>query len=148
MNTVTVKEAADLLGLQEQAVRKRIRAGTLDSYKDDNGRVWIYLPDDIGTDTNTPHFRDRYIEDLESQVSYLKELLEREQQASSELRRVIALQAQRVPEIQSGDPGEVTEDRESYSTASTPNNPPGDPESGAQRQQRSLLTRLRDAILG
>lgn len=146
MNTVTVKEAAERLGIQEQAVRKRIRSGTLDSYKDDNGRVMVYLPEDTSINTE---FRDRYISDLESQVAYLKGLLEREQQASSELRRVVALQAQRLPEIQSGEPRrEATYSHENYGTASTPAGGHEDPERGTQTQQRSLLSRLRDAIRG
>lgn len=40
---VTVKEAADHFGISQQAVRKRINAGSLRS-KREGGRVYVFLP--------------------------------------------------------------------------------------------------------
>ncbi len=52
---VTVGEAAALLGISKEAVRMRIRRGTLRSEKTDE-RVYVWLDDDVNADQNAvPH---------------------------------------------------------------------------------------------
>jgi excisionase family DNA binding protein len=43
LDRLTVVEAAERLGVKEQAVRKRIARGTLHHTKDEDGRVYVYL---------------------------------------------------------------------------------------------------------
>src|SRR5919112_1099640 len=43
MDRVTVQEAAQRLGISQDAVRQRIRRGSMRHDKDDKGRVYVYL---------------------------------------------------------------------------------------------------------
>jgi excisionase family DNA binding protein len=42
-NRVTVDEAARVLGLSVDAIRKRVQRGTIDYERAEDGRVWILL---------------------------------------------------------------------------------------------------------
>jgi hypothetical protein len=101
MDTVSVKEAAKTLGITEQSVRKRISVGTLSSYKDDDNRVHVYLPDTTTSTTTSDDYSTTYIASLEEQISYLKDQLEESHEANRQLRQIVAIQAQRLPEIES-----------------------------------------------
>lgn len=110
MDRITVAEAADRLGVKEQAVRKRIQRGTLVHDKDEDGRVYVYLdPRDEadgtsnGTDTGTE--MDTLVQSLQDQIDYLRaELQRRGETHAEEARRkdtIIAQLAQRIPELPS-----------------------------------------------
>lgn len=142
MDTVTVKEAAEHLNLSEQAVRKRLRVGTLDYYKDEHNRIHIYLPTNTYTSND---YQATYIQSLEEQVQYLKEQLDHEKEASSELRRVIALQAQRLPEIRQL---EGSESSQNDTGVHYPSEETGEAHRGTQTPHRSLLARIKDAVKG
>lgn len=43
---LTVQEAAKVLGMSVDAVRMRVRRGSLDSEKEPDGRVYVYLDGD------------------------------------------------------------------------------------------------------
>src|SRR5918999_5591194 len=43
MDRVTVQEAAQRLGISQDAVRQRVRRGSMRHDKDDKGRVYVYL---------------------------------------------------------------------------------------------------------
>jgi len=45
---VYVDEAADILGLSKEAIRKRIKRGTIDAKKDAGGKWLIAVEDDVG----------------------------------------------------------------------------------------------------
>ena len=88
---VAVGEAARLLGISKDAVRMRIRRGTLRSEKTDN-KVYVWMDDDAYGDHNTVHSKDEVessaqVEDLREQVLYLREQLDREREARTEERR-------------------------------------------------------------
>jgi len=68
---VTLKEAADILGVSKEAVRKRVIRGTLRSEKAPDGRVYVYL-DAVG-DAPPTHERDVLISQLTDEVAYLRE---------------------------------------------------------------------------
>ena len=44
---VYVEEAADILGLSKEAIRKRIKRGTIDAKKDAGGKWLIAIEDDV-----------------------------------------------------------------------------------------------------
>lgn len=75
MDRVTIQEAARRLGVSEGAVRKRVARGTLEHDKEDDGRVYVYLPDgvddvqDEGVDPNS----SALISHLEEEISYLRD---------------------------------------------------------------------------
>jgi hypothetical protein len=75
---VTVADAAERLGITKEAVRKRISRGTLRSYKDPDGTVWVYIPSSgapSGTPSGTPSQavgRDELVELLRAQLEDLR----------------------------------------------------------------------------
>lgn len=141
----TVYEAADVLGITVDAIRKRIQRGTIAYERDEDGRVYILLNgledvrDRSGNlqDNDQDAYRttrDELVASLENQVEYLRgELAIR----AEELRRkdhIIAALTERIPELEA-----PQGTREGHETAST--HPEGvnttqedtDPQKGAQR---------------
>ena len=98
---VTVREAAQRLGITPEGVRKRIERGTVDHARDENGRVYVLL-DESNTTSRTES--GEVIADLREQVHYLRELLEEERQARIEEQKrhdtLMAQLMQRIPELE------------------------------------------------
>lgn len=72
---VYLDEAADILGLSKEALRKRIKRGSISAQKDAAGRWQVVIPDD-GQDTGSGHVKDvtdAYIRSLEERVEELKQ---------------------------------------------------------------------------
>jgi len=125
---VTLTEAAELLGTSRDAIRMRVKRGTLRSEKGEDGRRYVFVDpsrdratnantqaEDEGSPTATP------LEELREQVGYLREQLRREQDAHAEARRIIAGLVQRVPELEAArDPTPPQEPSESDLTATDP----------------------------
>jgi hypothetical protein len=100
---VTVSEAATLLGISEDAVRSRLKRGTLGKDKGPNGTVLVVLGRDGSADrpsTNQPTDQRDLVEVLRDQVAYLREQLDQEREANRENRRILAGLVQRVPELE------------------------------------------------
>ena len=113
---VTVAEAATLLGLSEEAVRSRLKRGTLRKEKTREGTVVVVLGAGgsslaYGRPTNgidrptsgqptDPSAQTELVEALRDQVSFLRQQLEQEREANRENRRIIAGLVQRVPELE------------------------------------------------
>ncbi len=95
---VTTREAADILGISVEAVRKRIERGQLEHEREDN-RVFVYLDED---QTESGHEVEGkgtkpLVESLQDQVEYLRDQLEREREANRENRRLLAAALERIP---------------------------------------------------
>jgi predicted transcriptional regulator len=97
----SVAQAAQILGISEGAVRKRVERGRMRAERDPAGRLIVYLDSDTTDATHdATHDRprqsrgDRYTRSLEDQVEYLRRQLEQEQTASAELRQIVAGLAQ------------------------------------------------------
>ncbi len=97
---LTLRDAAQVLGISKEAVRKRVKRGTLPSDVGEDGRRYVYL--DAGGDAGPPRggtvpgphdHRDELI-------ATLKEQLEAERNAHAETRRIAYTLAQRVPELE------------------------------------------------
>ena len=107
---VTVTEAALLLGLSEDAVRSRLKRGTLRKEKAPDGTVLVVLGEDRSADppttttdqpaTGQPTDQATLVEVLRDQVAYLREQLDQEREANRENRRIIAGLVQKVPELE------------------------------------------------
>jgi hypothetical protein len=93
----TVSEAARVLGISEAAVRARINRDKLQSEKIGNT---VYVRLDSDTTPVNPGDQTALVEALRDQVVMLKQQLNTEQTASSELRRIIAALTQRIPELE------------------------------------------------
>jgi excisionase family DNA binding protein len=145
-NRVTVAEAARLLGLSAEAVRMRIKRGTLASEKV-GGTVYVFLDADTTRSnadpprsiadqtTNQTTEQPALVDVLREQVAYLREQLDQEREANRENRRIIAGLVQRVPELEP-----ASEPRESPEAATEATAKGG--EASGHEQQRSRLYRF------
>jgi hypothetical protein len=127
---VTVADAALLLGLSEDAVRSRLRRGTLRRETGRDGTVFVVLGTDRPASYQRPTdnrstnqqndrqtagqsidshvdsrggsetYRDELVEALRDELAHLRDQLDRERDASAELRRIVAGLVQRVPELE------------------------------------------------
>jgi hypothetical protein len=130
----TPQHAAELLGISVEAVRQRIRRGTLRSEKDKDGSVWVYLDDldESVRDTDRVQIVDQtlYTTHLENEISYLRQQLEQANERDREQRRIIAALTQRIPELEA--PSEPRESPETATEGEAEPRPGGGLE-GAQR---------------
>jgi excisionase family DNA binding protein len=107
LDRLTVSQAADRLGVTQDAVRKRIARGTIRHDKDPEGRIFVYLDvfereSETVQDNDQKHEsetvqdggQDRYTRSLEDQIDFLRRELERKD-------AIIISLTQRIPELES-----------------------------------------------
>jgi excisionase family DNA binding protein len=126
---LTVAQAADQLGVTVDAIRSRVKRGTIDHVRE-GGRVYIMLGGAQhatrrvqGTDQDTaqatdagPGHRDALVEELRDRVRYLERQVEEERDARRRADTLLARLMDRVPELEA--PSEPQESPESSSEAS------------------------------
>jgi hypothetical protein len=95
---LTVHDAARRLDVSEDAVRMRVKRGTLSSAKE-GGRLYVLL-DVEPTPEPTPDRTDELIEELRGRVQSLEDQLGQERDANRENRRIIAALTSRIPAIE------------------------------------------------
>jgi hypothetical protein len=104
-----VSEAAGALGISAEAVRQRIKRGTVATEKDASGTVYVLLDADMtrtNADSTTDMTADQadLVDVLREQVTYLREQLDQERQSRTEERRrhdtLLAQLMQRIPELE------------------------------------------------
>lgn len=119
---VTVREAARLLGLTVEAVRGRIKRGTLEVERTDEG-LFVWLDREISAeDANQPPTghdqpptgpqpddRAELVESLLDQVAYMRRQLAEEREANRENRRLLAAALERIPAIEAPEPRDAPE---------------------------------------
>ncbi len=102
MDRVSVPEAADLLGVTQSAIRKRIQRGTIPWDKDSEGRTFVYVDSletshetgqDKSQDAAEGQSRDELLEVYRDQVEFLRRELERKDTLLMSL-------MQRIPELE------------------------------------------------
>ncbi len=168
---VTIQQAAQRLGVKEDAVRKRIQRGSMrhDKAKDGRVYVWVDAAQDTAQDepeTSRDEYRDtaqdERVEDLREQVAYLREQLDREREARTEERRrhdtiiaqLSAAAAEQARTIRAIEAPVSEEDTEGAGTAeeepeeAAPRPATIGPQTSTQRSQRGTLRSLRRRILG
>jgi hypothetical protein len=123
VHRLTVDQAADRLGVSIDAVRARIRRGTIETERE-GGRVYVVL--------NADQYNDRsgessaLISAKDELVSTLREQLQAEREAHAEARRIIAGLVERIPtqlEPPADAPGQgvaEAEDTENVEAAESP----------------------------
>jgi seryl-tRNA synthetase len=107
----SIPEAAKLLGLTEEAVRQRVKRGTLDSTKVD-GSLFVLLDAERYADRSSDRSKpvddtlgdrsgdtSRLVDTLEAEVAHLRRQLEQANERDSENRRIIAMLTSRIPEL-------------------------------------------------
>ena len=92
-----VNQAAAVLGISTDAVRKRASRGTLDSEKTGDGSLYVWL--DTGTPPGTPNGlppTQAHLDSLQEQIEFLRRELERKDHLlATALERIPALEAPR-----------------------------------------------------
>src|SRR5919199_3069249 len=98
---VTVAEAAEILGVSVEAVRGRIKRGTLEAERTPEG-VFVLLAANQSTDQGAYQTVSaaEFIEEMRDRIHDLREQLASERRANEENRRIIAALTQRIPEIE------------------------------------------------
>jgi excisionase family DNA binding protein len=113
---LTVQEAAEVLGTSVDAVRMRVRRGSLESEKDPDGRVHVWVNDDsTETKPRLDGEPSALISAKDETISTLREQLQAERQAHAEARRLLAAALERIPAIEA--PQEPPEDAETVEEA-------------------------------
>lgn len=114
---VSVYEAADLLGVTVDAIRKRIQRGTMPHERHEDGRVYVLLDetralkdktskltstvqDNVQDDSQVPYLADELVTELRAQNEWLRREVERKD-------AILLRMAERLPEIEA-----ATEPRE------------------------------------
>jgi hypothetical protein len=91
---VFVYDAAKVLGVTVDAIRKRVQRGTIEHERDEDGRVWVLpgasstIPDNAQDNYRTTS--DALVGELREQIRYLHETLGKEQDAHRRADAVIA----------------------------------------------------------
>lgn len=119
---LTVQEAAEALGTTVDAVRMRARRGSLESEKEPDGRVYVYLNDDSSETKHRPNVEpDALILAKEETIALLREQIAEEREARrradtiiAQLTQANAALASRVPQLEppSRSPAEWLDDEE------------------------------------
>jgi hypothetical protein len=104
---LTQREAAELLGITVEAIKKRVKRGSLPSEMGEDGRRYVCvdasLPEDGDAATETKSQSpdtDLLYEEMRERIADLRVQLEAERTASAELRRIVAALTQRIPELE------------------------------------------------
>ncbi|MDP8951564.1 MAG: hypothetical protein M3N18_04885 [Actinomycetota bacterium] len=107
-----MQEAAEVLGTSVDAVRMRARRGSLESEKEPDGRVFVWVDGDSsetrpgldGESIALISAKDETIEELRDRARYLERQLDREREARTEERRrhdtLLAQLMTRIPELE------------------------------------------------
>jgi hypothetical protein len=140
-----VAEAADALGVTVDAIRSRVKRGTI-AHERKGGRVYVLLGDDEsrpGHDQHTDQVTDqvtdqgaRESEDRTAElIATLREQLQAERQAHAEARRIIAGLVERIPAIEAPqETSEASETVEEEPERAQPHSATGGAQEGAQRR--------------
>ena len=132
LDKITVAEAAERLGVSQDAVRKRIARGTIHHGKGEDGRIFVYLDTfERASKTDQDEGQDKYTRSLEDQIDFLRRELERKD-------TIIMSLTQRIPELEASSELRDTPD------AATGHADRGDvpPEPQEPSQRRSWLHRF------
>ena len=122
---VTVIEAASILGITPDAVRSRLRRGTLHKETSEDGTVYVRLDteglaglNDQTTDRSADQTTVAYINELKSEIDYLKETVAKRDEEIRRRDHLLAAALERIPHQLEAPPSEARESPESAEKAS------------------------------
>jgi hypothetical protein len=126
---LSVTEAAEALGISGDAVRSRIKRGTLATVRE-GGRVFVVLgesdrPNAQAQTTSVPG-EDRLYREMQARIRYLESQVEEEREARRRADTLLARLMDRLPELEA--PQEARESPETPSGAAPNAQAPPEPE--------------------
>jgi hypothetical protein len=133
---LTAQEAAEVLGTSVDAVRMRVRRGSLQSEKDPDGRVYVWVDEDASeTKPGLDGEPSMLISAKDETIHILTQQLEAERRANEENRRIIAALTSRIPAIEAPpDEREAAETARDEPERAAPQSDARDRQEGAQRR--------------
>jgi excisionase family DNA binding protein len=139
-NRFSVYEAAEVMGVTVDAIRKRISRGTIPHERDEEGRVWLLLDTDQDAASKVQD-TDRTQSDVAALISAkdetiaaLREQLQQANERDRENRRIIAALTSRIPAIEAAqEDREAPETGEEQQGRGKPRADAGGVQEGAQR---------------
>lgn len=103
MKKVSLDKAADILGISSDAVRKRIKRGTLEGYKE-SGRWYVYVvdnrPDNSGQVPDTVQALTEHIETLKRENARLERTNLFLQKNQEQLNVILAMKENRILQLE------------------------------------------------
>jgi hypothetical protein len=96
---LTLSEAAQVLGTSKDAVRMRVKRGTLRSEKGEDGRVYVWVNVNPDADQNAIQPQGE-VEAWRELIEELRDRVRSLEDANRENRRIIAALTQRIPELE------------------------------------------------
>lgn len=116
-----IREAAEHFGISQDGVRQRIRRGTLESEKDQDGRVYVWVDAAIREPDNVSVQRTEIEEELRERIVSLERQLERRDE---ELQRAHQLLGESLSQLRAlNAPAESHEDSEEAAHQATQEKP-------------------------
>jgi hypothetical protein len=100
LERLTVADAAALMGVSQDAVRKRIQRNSITWDKDAEGRVYVYLDPSETRQAGDQDASKTALEIMENQVEYLRKQLEVWQEEARRKDHIIAALTERIPELE------------------------------------------------
>jgi hypothetical protein len=102
---LTVGEAAEILGTSVDMVRMRVWSGSMQSEKDSDGRVYVWVDDDSPETKPRPGDEAAaLISEMKEHIAFLERELDKVRAANRENRRIILALTNRIPELAAGTP--------------------------------------------
>jgi hypothetical protein len=141
---VHISEAAVLLGVSKDAVRMRVKRGTLRSEWGGVGRLYVWVNDNLHADPNAVH-PEAQVEAWRELIDELRDRVRSLEESNRENRRIIAALTQRIPELEAPVSPEAREspetvEEEPQRASSEPGSSAGVAKEGEQR--RGFWSRL------
>ena len=104
MERTTIAEAAKKLDVTQEAIRQRIRRGTIEHEKGEDGKTYVYLTDE---ETSSQPLTNGVVNDYINALKYQIESLEQDKEEwKEEARRkdhIIMALTQRIPELEAAE---------------------------------------------
>src|SRR3954468_12850063 len=91
---VTIAQAAKQLGVTQEAIRARIRRGSMESHKGEDGRTYVYLTEEESVANGGSN---DYINALKSQIAALEKDRDEWREEAKRHQHIIMTLSQRIP---------------------------------------------------